>query len=60
MQDHEDPNGYKIVPKMSQWPDENFKGSGWWPLDGNHEQLEQIGISVSRWNLMYPLLPWDV
>lgn len=60
MQDHEDPNGWHICTAESHWPDENFKSSGWWPIDGHHSALEDAGVPASRWNLFYPLLPYDV
>ena len=60
LQDHEDPNGWHICTAEGHWPDENFKRSGWWPIDGHHNALEEAGVPVSRWNLLYPLLPYDV
>ena len=59
MQDREDPNGWHICATESHFPDQNFKTSGYWPIDGHHGALEADGVAVSRWNLMYPLLPLD-
>lgn len=60
LRDHEDPNGWKICTAASHFPDENFQASGYWPIDGNHAALEEAGVPASRWNLLYPLLPYDV
>ena len=59
MQDREDPNGWHICATESHFPDQNFKTSGYWPIDGHHGALEADGVAVSRWNLVYPLLPLD-
>ena len=59
MQDREDPNGWHICATESHFPDQNFKTSGYWPIDGHHGALEADGVAVSRWNLLYPLLPLD-
>lgn len=60
LQDHEDPNGFKIATAESRWGDQNFQASGYWPIDGHHSALEEAGVPASRWNLLYPLLPYDV
>ena len=48
---------------MTGWPDAHshtdLTPKNRWPIDGNHETLEDNGLAVSRWNFLYPLVPWD-